>query len=174
MIKVKPEIKANLELARIGGIFENLGFTTKTIEKNALVPFPILLLYFPESYSKGISEVGFSFIPITSENELSVKLLQMTTAFELELPSERKALLFEVLLAINTRTPLGSFSVNGNGELLFRYVHSMPTYQFIEEKPFLDTLNFFVHTIEAFLPLIKRLIKGNINREDALKQALEG
>ncbi|MEO1713051.1 MAG: YbjN domain-containing protein [Bacteroidota bacterium] len=110
-----------------------------------------------------------SFIPTGLGDEGKTELLQVYTEIGSQKVTNPQIKRF--LNSINSNTPLGSFGVNEEDGIYFRYMLMVPKQATPElSGTFDDFLQLFLFTVSHFGPTLDQLNQGTITAAAALKQ----
>lgn len=96
-------------------------------------------------------------------------LLQFFGTFTPELPKEQ-ADIRRFLEFINTRTPLGYFSISDDQRIFYRFVYAMPRFSVPKKETFLEVFDLYAKNMEAMTSILGEMIEGKFNFEQALEK----
>ncbi|MEM1219400.1 MAG: YbjN domain-containing protein [Bacteroidota bacterium] len=131
-------------------------------------PFPLLVAQFSLS-EQLVFNISFIFIPTGLGAEGKTELLQVYTEIGSQKVTNPQIKRF--LNSINSNTPLGSFGVNEEDGIYFRYMLMVPKKATPElYGTFEDFIQLFLFTVSHFGPTLDQLNQGIITAAAALKQ----
>lgn len=149
-------------------IFKTHEINSLLIEKSEQSPINYLIAQFPSMPDAPESSVQLIYIP--TEDTLDETNLLQFFAYLSEEQVVNLESTNELLHYLNLRTPIGYFGITGEGGLFYRYVHSLPRFQQVNQETFLDTFSMFSSTFLSFSPMILSVAKGEMSLEVAIRQ----
>ena len=114
--------------------------------------------------------VSIMFIPLDASDVETLKLLQ----FYCETPicvesSSNRAIIAELLAAINLKIPIGAFCLNDQHAVTFKYVNALGKFKTINSEEFLETLLLWMFSLDSMSSLIESVAQGKQSLELAVK-----
>lgn len=141
------------DLAELGFLqqaLEEAGLPCRLLEPTGDVPIPALLAAPDADDESGERYLTFTFVPLDDEDIGDIRLLQIYTVVAPVVASQARAGLAELLMAVNSRLPLGHFSLNDAGELYYRYVWAVGAGNKLPELDALHVIDLFLMTLGMF------------------------
>ena len=119
--------------------------------------------------SAGPFRLQAMFIPLAADTFSKVSLLQFFSLLRDGMdPADHSFL--TLLNKVNEKTPLGDFLVNGDRELVFKYVLAKSKTDMMDETFFVELLSSLVPAMEAHAAVLDRFAKGETTLADALRE----
>ena len=114
--------------------------------------------------------VSIMFIPLDDSDVETLKLLQ----FYCETPicvesSSNRAIVAELLAAINLKIPIGAFCLNDQHTVTFKYINALGKFRTIDSEEFLETLLMWMFALDSMSSLIESVAQGEQSLELAIK-----
>ncbi|CAI6081359.1 YbjN domain-containing protein [Cohnella sp. JJ-181] len=159
------------DLAELGFLEHSLkeaGLPCRLIEPTEGVPIPALLAATDAGDDGRERYLTFTFVPLADEDIGDIRLLQLYTVVSPSVPAVHRAELAELLTAVNSRIPLGHFSLNEAGELYFRYVWAVSAKHRLPDPETLHVADLFLMTLGMFGPKVSDVADGRIGAAGAL------
>ncbi|MFD2331970.1 YbjN domain-containing protein [Cohnella sp. GCM10020058] len=159
------------DLAELGFLqqaLEEAGLPSRLIEPNAEVPIPALLATPDTDDDSEERYLTFTFVPLDDEDIGDLRLLQIYTVVAPSVASEARAGAAELLMAVNSRLPLGHFSLNDAGELYYRYVWAVASAHKLPQPEALHVIDLFLMTLGMFASTIGEVASGSRPAAEAI------
>jgi hypothetical protein len=119
--------------------------------------------------STGPSSLQAMFIPLAADTFSRVSLLQFFSLLRDGMDPNDPSLL-TLINKVNEKTPLGDFLVNGDRELVFKYVLAKSKTEMMDETFFVELLSSLVPAMEAHAGVLLRFAKGETSLSDAMRE----
>ncbi|MDG0812964.1 type III secretion system chaperone family protein [Cohnella rhizosphaerae] len=151
------------DLAELGFLqqaLEEAGLPCQLLEPSPDVPIPALLASPDADEDDGERFLTFTFVPLGDEDIGDIRLLQIYTVVAPAVASAARAGLTELLMAVNSRLPLGHFSLNDAGELYYRYVWAVGAAQKLPQPDALHVIDLFMMTLGMFGQAVGEVAAG--------------
>ena len=123
-----------------------------------------------EADQKGRSRLAsLLFSPLQETDIETLKLLQFycETPIQVSSPSARQAVA-ELLSAINLNLPIGTFCLNANHTLTYKYVYALGKFTTIIPEEFLETFLLWLFALDPMSNLIESVANGEQSLTSAL------
>ncbi|MDI4645656.1 YbjN domain-containing protein [Cohnella hashimotonis] len=159
------------DLAELGFLqqaLEEAGMPARLIEPNEEVPIPALLATPDTDDESGERYLTFNFVPLDDEDIGDIRLLQLYTIVAPVVVSTARTGLAELLMAVNSRLPLGHFSLNEAGELYYRYVWAVGSAHKLPQPEALHVIDLFLMTLGMFASTIGEVASGSRAANEAI------
>lgn len=165
------QVKVLFELQQLEkAIKTELDLECQILEHSVDTPIDTLVVDI-ETDSLGRSRiVSIMFIPLDDSDVETLKLLQFycETPICVESPSNR-AIVAELLAAINLKIPIGAFCLNDQHTVTFKYVNALGKFKTIDLEEFLETLLLWMFALDSMSSPIESVAKGEQSLELAIK-----
>lgn len=114
------------------------------------------------------------FIPLEESDVETLKLLQFycETSINLENNLSRSAII-ELLPTINLKIPLGSFCLDPQNQVVFKYVNALGKSREINPEEFLETLLLWMFTLDSMSALIDSVVTGECRLQSAMQALMD-
>ncbi len=119
--------------------------------------------------SDGPFRLQAMFIPLEADTFHRIALLQFFSLLRDDMDPNDHSLL-TLLNKVNEKTPLGDFLVNGDRELVFKYILAKSKTEMMDESFFIELLSTLVPAMEAHAGVLDRYAKGETSLADALQE----
>ncbi|BAZ16694.1 hypothetical protein NIES4071_85720 [Calothrix sp. NIES-4071] len=168
------DAKYLLELDNLRDIItEELRLDAQIIERSELLPVSSLVITLESDYKERPRFASLAYLPLSDDECESIKLLQFYLAIPCEIKSDFQQAVEKVLLLINLKAPIGSFTINEESkEVVARYVYSLGKFKIVDKEEFLETFMLFMYTVDQFSGLIEEVAIGIKNYESVYKELL--
>ncbi|TXK75902.1 YbjN domain-containing protein [Paenibacillus sp. N3.4] len=169
---MQPEIVHARHLAQLGllkEILDETGLATNLLEKSDAIPLHVLIAGFQEDKKGRERFLHFSFLPLNDDEIGAIQLLQIYSTLPFHLQEGSRDATAAVLLAVNTRLPIGHFGINEQNELHYRYVYSISAARSFESEEVLETLSLFVYMCDMFAEHVELVASGEAGAEQVIQ-----
>lgn len=110
------------------------------------------------------------FIPLEDSDIETLKLLQFYCESPIQVTHETtRRVVAELLSAINLKAPLGTFCLNSQHQVVFKYVNALGKFRAIESEEFLETLLLWMFTLDSMSVLIESVASEEMSLELAIQ-----
>lgn len=114
-----------------------------------------------ESDGRGRPRVAnLTFLPVGDDEVEEVRLLQLHCLLPVAVTDGRRADLERFLTRTNSIVPIGAFSINGDDELLFKYVHAIGRARALEAREFLEVFLLWMFTLDSLSGVVEDVAAG--------------
>jgi hypothetical protein len=150
-------------LHNIKEYLQSISIESTLLESGASMPYNILIAITPK-----LASVNMMYVPLPEDHFEDIRLFQLYSLLVSQVKPESRDSLLTLLNELNNRSPVGSFSINDQGEFGFKYIYPVDRYAIPEEKAFLEIFSLYMDCLENFSGLTTQLNAGEINLQDAL------
>ncbi|NEW06906.1 YbjN domain-containing protein [Paenibacillus sp. SYP-B3998] len=167
-----PELVHTRHLAQLGllkDILDEAGLATNLLEKSEAIPIHVLMAGFQEDKKGRNRFLHFSFLPLDEEDIGAIQLLQIYSTLPFHLKEGQRDKAAAVLLAVNTRLPIGHFGINEQNELHYRYVYSLSVAKSFDSEEILEILSMFVYMCDMFAEPVELVASGEAEVAEVLQ-----
>lgn len=159
------------DLAELGFLqqaLEEAGLPCRLLEPTEDIPIPALLAAPDADEEDGERYLTFTFVPLDDEDIGDIRLLQIYTVVAPAVASDVRAGLAELLMTVNSRLPLGHFSLNDAGELYYRYVWAVGAAHKLPQPDALHVIDLFLLTLGMFGRTVGDVASGSRSAAEAI------
>jgi len=142
---------------------KSISIVSTLLEAGPDMPHNILIAITTEQAS-----VNIMYVPLPEDHFEEIRLFQLFSLLVAEVSPENRNDLTVLLNELNSRSPLGSFSINEKGELGFKYIFPVSRFGIPEEKAFLDIFSLYLNCLESFSRLVTDVNMGSVSLQNAL------
>lgn len=114
--------------------------------------------------------INIMYVPLPEDHFATIRLLQHYSLITARVNAERKSDLLSLLNEINNQSPLGSFAINEQGELGFKYIYPVPRFGMLNEESFMEVFSLYLNCLLSFRSKITQVNNGTLSPGDALKK----
>lgn len=159
------------DLAELGFLqqaLEEAGLPSRLLEPTKDIPIPALLAAPDADEDNGERYLTFTFVPLDDEDIGDIRLLQIYTVVAPAVASDAQSGLAELLMTVNSRLPLGHFSLNDAGELYYRYVWAVGAAHKLPQPDALHVIDLFLMTLGMFGRTVGDVASGSRSAAEAI------
>ncbi|MFH7242621.1 MAG: YbjN domain-containing protein [Spirulina sp.] len=169
------EARSLFELQQLeAAIKSELDLNSQVLPCSSEVPITTLAIEL-EADAKGRSRIAsLIFIPLDESDVETLKLLQFycETPIKLEDDLSRSAII-ELLPTINLKIPLGSFCLDSQNQVVFKYVNALGKSRGIDPEEFLETLLLWMFTLDSMSVLIDSVVTSECSLQSAMQALMD-
>lgn len=135
------------------------------MEASENMPYNILI-----ASTKDRVPINIMYVPLPEDHFEAIRLLQHYSLITARVTAEKKNDLLLLLNEINNQSPLGSFAINEQGELGFKYIYPVPRFGMLNEDAFMEVFSLYLNCLLSFRNKIIEVNEGTLSLRDALKK----
>ena len=135
------------------------------MEASADFPYNMLIAVNSEQAS-----VNIMYVPLPEDHFNDIRLFQFYSLVLQKVQSERNSDFLILLNELNDRCAVGSFYMNENSELGFKYIFPIPRFGIPKENQFIEIFNLYHNTLMNFRTLIIQTNSGILSLKDAFAE----
>lgn len=165
------QAKALFELQQLEvSIKSELDLDCQVLEHSEETPIDTLVVDI-ETDGKGRSRItSIMFIPLDNSDVETLKLLQFYCETPISVQSKQKReIVAELLASINLKIPVGTFCLNPDHLVTFKYVNALGKFKTIETEEFLETFLLWMFALDSMSELIESVAEGENSLDLAIK-----
>jgi len=161
-------LKDQQVLYELKDYLEKIQVATTIIEASNDLPYNLLIAVTSEQVS-----VNIMYVPLPEDHFNEIRLIQLYSLLVQNVDSAIKIDSLILLNELNDRCPTGSFFMNENSELGFKYIFPVSRFEIPNEQQFIETFTLYLNSLMSFRDLIIRTLNGKIMLKDALAELEE-
>jgi hypothetical protein len=167
MISDLLKAKYASELSFLKGFLEEEDIPCTLLDTSQGVELPVLIAV--RELDGGERPIHFIFVPVGDELE-TLQLLQIYAIFPGEVDAVHVGTLEKLLIAVNRLVGLGSFGLDPENQLYYKYIFAKPKYEKWNRELILETIYLFLFLMERFGSLLEAAATGQLDGETALEE----
>ncbi len=144
---------------------KGISIASTLLEKSADMAHNILV-----AVSADQTSINIMYVPLPEDHFTDIRLLQLFSLLVAAVKEERKKELSTLLNELNSRSPIGSFSINERRELGFKYIFPVSRFGIPGKGAFLDIFSLYADCLEGFAKLVTDMNAGLISLQAALDE----
>lgn len=129
------------------------------------LPFNILVAVTSEQVS-----VNIMYVPLPEDHFHEIRLFQLYSLLVQAVPARQKNDLLDLLNEMNDRCPVGTFFLNEQAELGFKYIFPAARFEIPKEGPFIEIFTLYLNSLMSFRDIIIQVSNGTLLLSDAFKK----
>lgn len=163
-------------------LHKNTDLITQLLEPSEEAPLPTLTAVLPTGDSQLINPqptdpqppwgIAFTFVPFDAETIAAIELLHFYSVVPADLQPKYSDEMAKLLIEVNRQSIIGTFTLNEQGKLIFRYTYTVSSFQGINPIEFLEIVELCLNVMDNYRSLIQAVGTGDRTLESVLK-ALE-
>lgn len=165
MNKEFVNLKDQQVLYEIKDYLEKIQIASTLLEASEEIPFNILVAITGEQAS-----VNIMYVPIPEDHFEDIRLIQLYSLIVPIITSDKRNDLLILLNDMNNRCAVGTFFINEQSELGFKYIFPTNRFEIPKENNFIETFTLFINSMLSLIDLIIQVNNGSLAIDDALKQ----
>lgn len=154
------------ELTFLQGFLEEEGIHSTLLDSSHGLELPVLVAVHKQDGKE--RPVNFIFVPVDDELE-TLQLLQMYAQISLELDMRRLEALEKLILVLNRTVGLGSFGIDPENQLYYKYIFPKPRYESWNRELILETIFLFMFLLERFSGVLEAVASGEMTGAEAVE-----
>ena len=164
------QAKALYELQQLEkAITTALDLTCEILPRSAAVPIDTLTVALELDRHERTRIASLMFIPLEDSDVEHIKLLQFYCETPIHVEAHNLNTVLQLLGAITLKIPLGAFSVNEEGIVVFKYVYALGKFKATDPEEFLETYLMWMFALDSLSGLIEDVATGEQNLAAALQ-----
>ncbi|MDM8521033.1 hypothetical protein QUF64_13375 [Anaerolineales bacterium HSG6] len=162
-------IQDPFELQTVADCIKNdLNLEYQLIERSILLPLDSLVIVLEPDSDGQARATNIMFIPLDDADYRAIKLLQFYTELPLILDEQGLTNIEPLLRTINLYTPIGTFSLNDQKQIIFKYVYILGKFNTINSAEFVEMFSLWLRNLDTLSRLIKEVARAEKTVEQAL------
>ena len=157
-------LKDQQVLYEIKDYLENVQIASTLLEASEEIPFNILVAVTGEQAS-----VNIMYVPIPEDHFEDIRLIQLYALIIRTIDESRKNDLLMLLNELNNRCAVGTFFINEQLELGFKYIFPINRFELPKESSFIQTFTLYLNSLLSLIDLTVQVNNGSLALEEALK-----
>lgn len=164
------EAKSLAELGKIKDYLSELDFDMHILEKSPDIPVSLLLCIIPKDYKNRERSINFVFFPVSEDDLKSISLLQIYSVLPGINTTKNIDKIKDLFIFINQRTSIGSFSLNENNEIAYRYILVLNKFKLFEKDFIQEVTTLYNFMLDLFSHHIEAVAYGSKTLENVIKE----
>jgi hypothetical protein len=157
------------ELTFLQEYLEEAGFACTLLDAEQGVELPILIAVYHDEEEEIERALNFVFVPTGDELE-ALQLLQIFSLISDTVDDEHLPAVEKLLSAANRSAGLGSFGLDNDNQLYYKYIFPKPKYERWNRELIKETVFLFLFLLGRFGGVISAAGSGELSLEAALAE----
>ncbi len=147
-----------------------LDLQCQILDARSGVPIDSLAVVLEEDRQGRPRVANLMFLPVGDDEVQEVRLLQLHCLLPVAVAAESRADLEHFLTRTNSIVPIGAFSITGDDELIFKYVHAIGRALPFQAREFLELFLLWMFTLDSLSGVVEDVATGAREADAALAE----
>lgn len=161
--------KQELDLTNLKLILAAQNVETTLLKASETNSLPTLIIPVEIEYTSQDSHYSATFIPMDPDFVESNSLLQFYYIHDLKIRDGKELDVRRFIADLNLIVPLGSFGLNSDNEIYFRYVSIQDQFEVLKEDTAIETVMLFESSINSFIEFMHAINDGEMTSQEAME-----
>jgi hypothetical protein len=161
-------LKDQQVLYEIKDYLEKLSVAGTVLESSKEIEFNILLVIAADQ-----AAINIMYVPAPEDQFEEIRLLQFHSMITANIAADMRSSIFNLLNELNNLTPLGSFSINAEDQLSYKYIFPVSRFDIPKESTIREMFTLYHSALTRFKPILLGLNEGKLTTMDAISQIRE-
>lgn len=163
------QAKAFFELQSLQTIIkQELDIDGQVLNRSAEIPVDTLAVTLDTDGEGRMRIASLIFVPLAESDIEALKLLQFYCETPVHVEPQAVTKVAQFLSAVNLKNLIGTFSLDAEHVVTYRYVYSLGKFATINQEEFLETFMLWMFGLDSLTPMIEAVATGALSLDDAV------
>lgn len=158
-------LKDQQVLYEIKDYLERISVTGTILESSKDLEFNILM-----AVTADHAAINIMYVPAPEDQFEEIRLLQFHSLLTANVSPAKKSEILSLLNELNDLNPFGSFSINGEGQLSYRYIFPVARFDVPKETTIQELFTLYHSALVKFKKALLGVNDGKLSLKDAIMQ----